>query len=142
MPDAVELSYPMPEPDETTQFFWDAVQNGELHIQRCMECGKFVHEQDIECAFCLSNKLGHEKVSGDASLYSYAVAVHSFHGGITHRLPYVVAIVELVEQEQLRMVSNVVDCAEEDLRVGMPLQVVFEEVAPGFQLPMFRPSEA
>jgi hypothetical protein len=139
MSDTVKLGYPLPEADATTQFFWDAVGRGELHIQRCTECHRFIHEPKIVCPYCLSSALDHERVSGDGTLYSYTVSMHSFHSGITHRLPYVVAVVELAEQEKLRMVSNVVHCDEDDLQVGMSLRVVFEEVTPGFQLPMFEP---
>ena len=53
---------------------------------------------------------------------------------------YVLAVVELVEQPHLTMVTNVVDCPEADLRVEMPLQVTFREVAPGVTLPLFAPA--
>jgi uncharacterized protein len=52
----------------------------------------------------------------------------------------VVATVELVEEPGLMFMSQVVDCAEEDLRIGLPLEVVFEELGPELILPFFRPA--
>ena len=51
-----------------------------------------------------------------------------------------VATVELVEQPGLMFLSQVVDCAEDDLRIGLPLEVVFEELGPELTLPFFRPA--
>ena len=78
-------------------------------------------------------------MSGRASLYTWTVAEQAFHPFFADKVPYVYAKVELVEQPGLRLITNVVDCPHECLRVDMPLQVTFREVAPDFVLPMFRP---
>jgi uncharacterized OB-fold protein len=54
------------------------------------------------------------------------------------KIPYVLAVVELVEEPGLRITTNVVDCAEQDLQNGMPLEVDFRVVG-GLTLPLFRP---
>jgi hypothetical protein len=73
-------------------------------------------------------------------LYSWTVAVQAFHPFWTDRLPFVIATIELVEQPGLMFVSQVVDCPDESLRAGLPLEVVFERLTPELTLPFFRPA--
>ncbi len=69
-------------------------------------------------------------MSGRATLYTWTIAVQPFHPFYVDRIPYIVATVELDEQPGLMFMTQIVDCAEEDLRIGMPLEVVFVELAP------------
>ena len=130
---------PMPVASPLTQFFWDGVARGELMILRCQNCGTFIHPPRPVCRVCLSMDLAPEKVSGRATLYTWTIAEQAFHPYFADKLPYVYASVELVEQPSLRLVTNIVDCAHEDLRVDLPLEVDFREVAPGLTLPFFKP---
>ena len=131
---------PLPSPDAVTQFFWDGVARHELWIQRCQSCGHYVHYPKVLCRFCQSDDLAGEQVSGRATLYTWTIAVQPFHPFYVDRIPYVVATVELVEQPGLMFMSQIVDCAEEDLRIGLPLEVVFEQLGPGLTLPFFTPA--
>jgi len=131
---------PLPSPDAVTQFFWDGVARHELWIQRCQRCRHYLHYPKTLCRYCQSADLAGEQVSGRATLYTWTIAVQPFHPFYVDRIPYVVATVELVEQPGLMFMSQVVDCAEEDLRIGLPLEVVFEELGPELTLPFFRPA--
>jgi uncharacterized OB-fold protein len=131
-------SYPMPLPDELTQPFWDAAQHHKLVIQQCRACETFIHWPGVICPFCQSDDLGYTEVSGKATLYTYTVVVQSFHPGLSDLVPYTLVLVELVEQEGLRMVSRLIDCPEDELQVGMPVEAVFVDVAPALRLPLFR----
>jgi uncharacterized OB-fold protein len=133
-------SPPLPQPDEFSQFFWDAIGKRELQIQRCQDCKRYIHYPKPICRFCHSRDLAGEPVSGRATLYSWTVAVQAFHPFWIDRLPYVIATVELEEQPGLMMCSQIVECREEDLIAGMRLTVLFEEVAPDLTLPFFRPA--
>jgi uncharacterized OB-fold protein len=133
-------SPPVPEPDELTQFFWDGVAEHKLLILRCNACGKYIHEPLPVCRFCLSTDLAPAEVSGRAVLDTFTIVMQPSHPFFLARVPYNLSVVELEEQEGLKMVSNVVDCDNDDLEVGMPLQVVFREVAPGVTLPQFAPA--
>ena len=92
------------------------------------------------CRFCQSTDLAGEPVSGRATLYSWTIAVQAFHPFWIDRLPYTIATVELVEQSGLMFASQIVGCDEASLRAGMPLEVVFEQIAPGLTVPFFRPA--
>ena len=128
-----------PAPDETTKFFWDAVNRHELAIQRCRSCGHFMHVPAPLCRACLSTDLGHQTVSGRGSVYAFTICVQAFHPWFADKLPYALAVIDLEEQPGLKMVSNVVDCPIESVRSDMAVEVVFREVAPGLTLPLFRP---
>ena len=133
---------PMPAPDPLTQFFWDGLAERKLLILRCRDCGHYIHYPRPVCRFCRSVDLAPAEVSGRATLYSWTTTVQAFHPGFVDKVPYTVAVVELVEQENLRMVTNIVDCDESELRGDMALEVTFREAAPGFTLPYFCPAPA
>lgn len=132
-------SPPRPASDPITQFFWAGANQGRLLLLQCRRCSKFIHPPRPVCRFCLSTELQPGEMSGRASLYTWTVAEQAFHPFFADKVPYVYATVELVEQPRLRLITNVIDCPHEDLHVGMPLQVVFREVAADLTLPMFRP---
>jgi len=80
-------------------------------------------------------------VSGRATLASYTINHQAWMPG--PELPYVVGIVELAEQEALRLTTNIVDCAHDALRIGMPVRVTFErheDPEGDVYLPLFEPA--
>jgi uncharacterized OB-fold protein len=130
---------PIPQPDATTQFFWDAVAKRELWIQRCQNCKHYLHYPKVLCRYCQSADLAGEQVSGRATLYTWTIAVQPFHPFYVDRIPYIVATVELDEEPGLMFMTQLVDCTEEDLHIGMPVEVTFVELDPELTLPFFRP---
>jgi uncharacterized OB-fold protein len=132
---------PAPVPDPLTQFFWDAAAAGTLMIQRCNDCGKHIHPPRPICRACLSLDLAPVEVSGRATLYSWTIAEQAFHPYFADKLPYVYATVEL-EGQRTKLITNIVDCPIEDLRVDMPVEVVFEPLTDTITLPKFRPASA
>lgn len=131
---------PLPAADALTGFFWEAVARHELMMLRCQRCQHYVHYPRPICPRCQSEDLAPESVSGKGSLYSHTQTVQAFHPFWADKLPYVVAIVELVEEPGLRMVSNLVNCPDDQRRIGLPVEVDFVEVAQGLTLPIFRPA--
>ncbi len=131
---------PLPDPDDLTRFFWEGVKQHRLLILRCQECGNYIHYPRPICNKCLSMNLAPDQVSGRGTLYSYTVTMQAFHPYFVDKVPYILAVVELSEQEGLKLTTNIIDCPENRLHIGMPVEVVFREVAPGFTLPLFRPA--
>jgi uncharacterized OB-fold protein len=130
---------PLPVPDDLTRFFWESAAEGTLRIQRCEDCGTFVHPPRPVCRECLSSDLAPAEVSGRATLYTWTVVEQAFHPYYFDKVPYVYGTVELDEQPALRLITNIVDCAFEDLRAGMPLEVSFRALSPELTVPVFRP---
>jgi uncharacterized protein len=139
---SVSTSPPVPVPDRLTQFFWDGIAVGELRILRCQDCGHYIHYPRPICNRCQSTDLAPEQVSGLATLYSYTWATQAFHPYYADKLPYCIAVVELIEQPGLRLTTNIVDTPREDLAIGMSLRVEFREVAPELILPVFAAGSA
>ncbi len=132
---------PVPLPDEVSSFYWDGAAAGRLLLQRCRSCRQFQFPPDVCCVHCQSEEFDHLEVSGRGSVYSYAVVVRPLHAGFVDAVPYVVALVELAEQAQLRLLTNLVGTPAERVYCGMPVTVTFEDRG-DVVLPQFRASEA
>lgn len=128
--------------DRYSEFFWDGARAHQLVILRCDACGFYIHWPRPVCKRCGSFALTPAAVSGRGILYTFTIAEQAFAPWFEDRLPYVLAVVQLVEQDNLKLVSNVIDCAAEDVRCDMAVEVTFREVADGLTLPLFRPSTA
>ncbi|HLG66309.1 MAG TPA: OB-fold domain-containing protein [Acidimicrobiales bacterium] len=132
---------PLPAPDPLTSFFWEAARRRRLAILRCDDCGWYVHWPRPVCKRCRSFSLTPTEVSGRGTLYSWTVGMQAFHPWFEDRLPYLLAVVELEEQANLKLVTNLVECDESQVEIGMALEVTFEVVSPELTLPMFRPAQ-
>ncbi|MGH7818193.1 MAG: Zn-ribbon domain-containing OB-fold protein [Candidatus Binatia bacterium] len=128
----------LPEVDEATAFYWEAARRHELHVLRCAACRRFVHPPQPSCPSCSTNDLAPERVSGRGVVHTYTIAHREVPG---HEVPFALVIVELEEQVGLRILSNLVDCPLENVRVGLPVEVTFEEAGGNVTLPQFRPRE-
>lgn len=127
---------PLPPRHPDSEAFWDFCRRRELRIQRCSACGTWRHYPRPVCDRCHARAFEWAPVSGRGRVYTWTVAHHAFHPGFAGDLPYAVVTVEL--EEGPRMISQVVDVAPEDLRIDMPVEIVFEDVAPEVTLPKFR----
>jgi uncharacterized OB-fold protein len=130
-------SPPLPQPDPLTGAFWDACRRRVLEVQACGACGHLFLPPGPRCPRCWSARLEAREVSGRGSVFSFAVYRRTYHPALP--APYVVALIELAEGP--RLISNVVGCAPEEVRVGMPVRVRFEQVG-DFALPRFEPEPA
>ena len=128
---------PVPVPDNVTAPFWEAAKQGRLLIQRCPGCGARQFYPQISCRECLSEELEWMEAEGQGTVYSYTIIHRAPNRPFEPDVPYTVALVDL--EEGCRMLTNVVDVSPEDVRVGMPVEVLFEEITPEISLPKFRP---
>lgn len=126
----------LPQITPENEHYWTGGAAGELRLLRC-ECGHYIHPPSPICPVCLSKSLEVQAVSGRAELLTFTVNHQPWIPGFPP--PYVVAIVEIEEQPGLRITTNIVNCAPEDVRIGMPVRVVFEQYDDVY-LPLFEPS--
>lgn len=126
---------PLPLADADTAFFWEATAQRTLKLLRCTACRTWIHYPRPVCRSCGSADLAPDVVSGRGTVYSFTVTHQAVAG---YEPPFAVVIVELEEQPGLRMVSNLVDVAPGDIRIGMPVEVMFQPVADDVWLPLFR----
>jgi len=127
---------PIPEIDETLAPFFAAAKERRLVVQRCGGCGRLRFPPRELCNVCLAVEATWIPVSGRGEIYSYNVMHQVYHPGFAREVPYAVVMVKLAEGPA--MISNLVDCPLDEIRIGMPVEVVFEEVSPEVTLPKFR----
>lgn len=133
-----EYIKPMPVPDHITEKFWDAARKHILLIQRCGDCGHNQFFPQSSCRSCLSENTKWVEASGTGKIYSYTIIHRPPSVSFEEDAPYTVALIEL--DEGVRMMSNIVEIEPEDVRVGMLVHVVFEDISPTISLPKFRPA--
>ena len=129
---------PMPVPDADSRPFWEACREHRLRIERCAECHAARFPPVAVCPHCGSPRSQWVTASGRGTVFSWIVVRHPVPRDVyAGEVPYVVALVEL--EEGVRMPTNIVGCAPEAIRPGMPVEVVFDDVSAEITLPRFRP---
>jgi hypothetical protein len=126
---------PLPEPTPLTAGFWDAAREHELVVQRCEDCGRFRHYPQYLCPDCGSSSWTWTPVSGRGRVQSFTVTHQPFGAAWASRVPYVVATLEL--DEGVRMVSDLPDADLDDVEIGLPVEVFFDDLDE-MTLPRFR----
>ena len=132
------MRFDLPTPDDHTQAFWDAARRGTLLIKRCSACGRAHYYPRPFCPYCWSLEVSWETAGGGGTLYTYSVVHQNDLPPINERVPYVAAVVEL--DEGPRMMTNIVDCDIDALRVGMAVEVHFRVISDDVAIPVFRPA--
>jgi hypothetical protein len=117
---------PVPVPDIDSEEFFAGLRRHRLEILRCEECRQWVHPPQASCPRCLSLRLTTEPVSGRGVVYSYTLANREFAPGV--KPPYAAALVDLEEQESLRVVTTLVNLRVGDVRIGLPVRVVYRDI--------------
>ena len=126
----------LPKVDDTNRHYWTGGADGELRVLRCDDDGTWVHPPAPICPTCLGRTLTPTATSGRGALHTYTVNHQPWYPGLEP--PYAVGIVELAEQEGLRITAGLVDVAVDDIVIGMPVRVVFEH-RDDVWLPFFAP---
>jgi uncharacterized OB-fold protein/acyl dehydratase len=117
-------------------WWWEAVDRGELRIQKCGECGTLRHPPRPMCGRCQSTEWTSVTSTGRGTVHSYVVMRHPPIPGYDYPLP--IAVIDL--EEGTRIVSNVVGCKPEDVHIGMKVRLSIENVDEELKLPLFRPA--
>jgi uncharacterized OB-fold protein len=126
----------LPPLDDTNRAFWTGGADGRLLIQRCERCGRWQHPPSASCADC-GGPVTAERVTGDGTVFTFTVNHHPFHPAVP--VPYVIAIVELDEQDDLRLLTDLVEVDPAVVSIGMRVHVAFEQHDERW-VPVFRPA--
>src|SRR5690606_30668280 len=109
--------------DADNHAFWTSGQSGKLSITRCVQCRRYQHPPLPVCPEC-GGATQPEPVSGEGRVMTYSINYQPWVP--QQEVPFVLAVVELVEQEGLWIMSNIVECAPEQVAVDMPVEICFE----------------
>jgi uncharacterized OB-fold protein len=134
---------PVPVPDEASAPFFDGALAGRLMLLRCLSCRTYMSPiayvtspLRVRCVACFSGDLEWAPSAGRAVLYSFALVHHGYDQAFAADVPYNIALVET--SEGVRLTSQIVGCANDELTIGMPLEVVFERLSDTVALPKFK----
>jgi hypothetical protein len=126
-----ERKIPAPEANPETRPFWEAAAQGRLLIGKCKACGKPHYYPRALCPFCGSDATEWVQAGGGGSVYSYSVM---------RRVPVPYALAYVTLDEGVTMMTNIVDCDLDAIRIGQRVRVVFKPTEGGPPVPMFSPA--
>ncbi|GAA5231835.1 hypothetical protein FOZ76_14795 [Verticiella sediminum] len=136
----VAAAKPLPVPSELARPFWQALKHHELRLQQCTACHFYNHPPRIACPRCHGHGFAWTRVRPQGSVYSYTVVHRPPVPAFKEDVPYAVALVDVADTN-VRLLSNLL-APLGDLRIGMPVEIVFDDVTPDISLFRFRPCDA
>lgn len=129
-------------PDRWTLPFWEAAADHRLVVARCTQCSQFRSPPTPYCPSCLNQEIDWSQSSGDAELYTFTVIRRAPSPELADSVPFVVGVVKLLDADGVKFFTNVVNCRPEDVHIGMPLKVVWDDVEETQAVPRFEPRES
>ena len=135
----------VPVPTAEDQPYWDGAKEGKLVLQRCQGCKSYNHPPVAVCNYCGNREaeLKWEETSGHGTIYTYYICYDTSVSGFEEKVPYAVLLVELEEQADLLMMSNILNCEYDalggGLAMGTPLEAVFDKVNDDVSILQFQP---
>ncbi len=127
---------PLPQLSGLAGEFYGFCKAKELRFQRCSDCSAWRHVPRERCSECGSGRWRWEPSNGRGRVFTWVVATRSMHPAFPSEPPAAPVVVET--DEGVRLVTEIVDCAPQDLTLGMPVEVVFDDVTDEVTLPRFR----
>ena len=121
------LGTPGPSSDGLEAPFWEATRRGELVVQRCSDCHRCQWGPEWICHRCRSFDLAYEAVAPTGRIYSWERVWHPVHPLLVDACPYLVVLVELDDADGVRMLGNLLGPPEQPVRIGAPVEAVFED---------------
>jgi uncharacterized OB-fold protein len=135
----MSIRRPLPQVTPWNSHYWSSGADGVLRMQRCRSCERIQHPPVPRCALCHSDQLEIVALSGRATVEAFTINHQQWHPAFEP--PYVVAVVSLEEDRAVRITTNIVGCSPDDVHIGMPVQVTFEQ-HDDVWLPVFVPDPA
>ena len=133
-----EVKKQLPIITSSDKAFWEGAKRHELMAYRCLNCGTFYYPA-IHCVACDNPKMEWVRVSGKGQVFTFTIYRMVYHPAWKDDVPYNVSWIKLDEGPVL--LSNVVGCKNEDIYIGMPVEVTFEDINEEVTLPKFKPIE-
>ena len=129
---------PLPVVNDDNRQYWEYCKKHELRMQKCLGCGHVRFPSSIICPACHALEAEWTILRGKGIVYSYVIYRTAYHPAFQDQIPYVVAIIQL--DEGPRMESNIIGCKIEEVKINIPVEVCFEDVAEKVSVPKFKPS--
>lgn len=128
-----------PDPSNATKEFWEATKDDRLVIPYCNDCEEYFFYPRRQCPSCMSSDIEYRGVSGRGTLVTYTTIYRAPTKNYQEMAPYVNALIDL--EEGVRLMGNIDVESEEELTMGMPVEVTFVETESEYKLPFFTPTK-
>ena len=128
---------PLPSPNVASRAYWEGCKRHELLLPRCRSCGAYHFFPRFFCVKCASSDLEWVKASGRGEIYTFSILERAGMPAFAAETPYVLSLVQL--DEGVRLMTNIVECPPDKVKIGMKVQAVFEDVTEEITLPKFKP---
>ncbi len=130
---------PLPQPQPETDFYWQKAKAHELWLMRCKDCNQNYFYPRPICPNCFSRNTEWFQSAGKGTLHAFAIVERAPTPAFADMVPFVTAIVEI---DGVHMPSNLVEVQadSEHVKIGMAVEVVFDDVSDTITLPKFRPA--
>ncbi len=126
-------------PDQLTQGFWDAANEGRLVVQNCTTCNRLQFPAQAACDECGSgDSLEWKQVSGRGKIYNYGVVHDCPIALLKEDLPFNLAVIMLDDDPEILMYSHLPGVPVDDVPVGADVEVIFEATANGQMVPEWK----
>jgi uncharacterized OB-fold protein len=129
---------PQPLADAITLPFWQAAAEHRLVVQRCAGCGHMRLPPAPLCPECRSTDADWKQLSGRGEVYTYTIVHRPIAAG--QPLPTIIAVIALEDAGGVRLMSNLVGAAPEEVAIGLPVELVWEDMSAELAIPRFRPA--
>jgi hypothetical protein len=135
-----QYSKPIPVPQQDNDFYWEKAKEHEFWLRKCNDCQDiYFYPRDI-CPNCFSRNVTWVQSSGKGTLYAFAIVHRAPLPAFGDDVPFVIAMVQM--EGSARVPSNLVGVEPdpEKIKIGMPVEVTFEDITDTISLPKFKPA--
>jgi uncharacterized OB-fold protein len=115
---------PLPFVAPDTRAFWTGGADGRLMLNRCQDCGTYIHPPKPICRACLSEHVEPEQVAGTGVVDTFTVNHQAWYPGL--EVPFVIARVAIDGAPGVYLTTNIVGSPVGDVDIGDRVQVIFE----------------
>ena len=128
---------PLPAISSMNRPYWEGLKRRQLRMQKCAGCGQIWYPPSPLCPGCWSRDFDWQQLSGRGRINSWVVFHQAYFRSFAADIPYNVVEVEL--DEGPRILANLIGIANTDIRSGMPVEIVFDDVSAEVTLAKFKP---
>lgn len=133
---SITYNKPLPEPQKWSQEFWKGTKGHKFLLKKCKDCGNIDHPPYMHCTECLSTNHEWVEASGKGKIYTFSTTFVGAPPAFIDEQPYTMAMIDLAEGP--RMLTKIVGSKPEDIKIGLDVEVVFEDVTEEVTLVMFK----
>jgi uncharacterized protein len=131
-------SRPLPLIDKDSEEYWKSAHEHALKLQQCSRCGWVRFYPSHACTNCASLEFEWKPISGRGEIYTYSVLLRARGNPFEDLLPLILVLVKL--EEGPAMMANLFECEQDDVSIGMPVEISYEDVNDEITLPIFVPA--